>query len=766
MFALVITEKGGENRRIVFNKPEVTIGRVQGNDIVLPKGNVSKRHARIVLKDGKFIIVDLKSTNGTYVNGRKITSPLVVKETDKIYIGDFIMGVEEDAAGESLPAPEAAESPSASAVAPPLPPAVPAGPPSLPSPPPSTSSPELLRAALQRQEPPRPQGSGESRPVVASTLPPPGPQLPPAPPGGFGAPGTDSRPRPPRPMPGTPSTPASASSSLPASASSSMSASASSSLPASASSSMSASASASVPAMAPPPASPPAPQPVPPTVFDPPRVPAPAAPAAPAVAASVPSASPPPAELAPAAPVMSSPARSGTGPHPSVAAPSAAGSSTPRPRLVGAGARLTSPPPVLSASDGLDPATVQMLALQARIGERLRPSIDLANGIVAGAEAWQRTERAVADLVEVLVAAGEVPGELDRDQLIKATVDEALGLGPLEELLNDDAIDEIVVDRSDSILAGRNGALNPTRRGFSSDESLRRVIDRMIVPSGTQLSESNPIVDVRLRDGSRLTAVVAPAAVHGPTLVLRKPKSGRRTLADLVATGGLSPAMADFLEVCVAARRNLVVCGSTGVGKTAVLSALVSAVRERERVISVEDVAELSFERRHWIALETRPATGANPAIDLAQLLRAALRLRPDRVVIGDLRGAEAFELAIALSSAVDGGLVAITGEGPHAALTRWAMLAQLSTPAATELAVRTLVAGAAHVAVHVARAADGQSRVIGIDEVVGVREGGFELQNLFSHHRGDFRPSGAVPRFWPELETRGVAAAATMFKA
>lgn len=752
MFAIVITEKGGEQRRIVFNKPEVTIGRVQGNDIVLPKGNVSKRHARIVLKDGKFIIVDLKSTNGTYVNGRKITSPLVVKEADKIYIGDFIMGVEESAAGGADEGPTS-EPP------PPPPPArgmdAPPPPPP-PGPPPPSASPELLRAALQRQEPPRPvePTGGPPPPRGPATLPPPGPP----------PPGAEPRTRPPRPAPGG---------TLPPPMGGSMGGPPPPIAPA-----------PSPTAVAPPPmGGPPPPAPMPPSSLGgpigmpgpPPPMPAPSPAMGPPPPAPMPAMAPPAASpMATSAPAPAAIAPVLPGPGAGVAP------SRERPRLVGAGARKIAPRPVAPplrrgvALEPLDPKVIKMLDLQTQILERLRPKLDLDNIPVerlGDEDLWQKAERAIVDLVETLESSGELPKYVDQDSLIKETLNEALGLGPLEDLLADDKIDEILVDRRDRVVVGKEGQLRGSGKAFSSDDVLRRVVERLVAPTGSPIDDEHPFVDVRLRDGSRLTAVVPPVAVHGPSLTLRKPVRVKKTLGDLVSSGAMSAAMADFLGVCVVARRNVVVCGAPGVGKASLVSALVGSIPDGERIVTVEEVAELSIDRDDWIALETRPSDGKNGLIDvdLGHLVRNALRMRPDRLVIGDVRGSEALELGTALGASVDGAVIALTGDGPQAALARWVSLAQLAAPASSEPAVRELVAGAADVVVHVARFADGGVRVISVDEVLGVREVGFDTQTLFAYRgageEGGFGATGAVPRFWAELDSRGIKADAGIFK-
>jgi len=734
MFAIIITEKGGEQRRMKFDKPEVTIGRVAGNDIVLPKGNVSKRHARIVLKDGKFIIVDLKSTNGTYVNGRKITSPLVIKETDKIYIGDYIMGVDENGEGEMADAPAAAMGGGGPSTQPPR-----YDGPSSP-PPGGAASPELLGAAMNRPSPaprmppPAPSGASYEEPA------PPPPRRPAPPPDGGrrepGPPPMAREPAPPREPP------------------------------------------AREPA---PPREPALREPPPPggsgeaARTRPPR-PAPGGTLPPPTGGELRAA---PAATTPHPPTgMPTPAPPAPTPVPSAPAPannSGAAPSTPsRARLVGAGARRVVPRPIAPPMqrgvkiEPLDAKLVRMLDLQTQILDRLRSKLDLDNiplDRLGDEDLWQKAERTIVDLVETLDTSGELPKYIDQSTLIKETLNEALGLGPLEDLLADEKLDEIVVDRRDRVLVGKDGVLRGSGKAFSSDDVLTRVVIRLVAPTGREIGEDTPVVDVRLRDGSRLTAAVPPVAVRGAYLTLRKPRTAAQTVADLVSAGAVSTPMSDFLLTCVAARRNLLVCGGAGSGKSQVVSALAAASPEGERVVSVEEVAELALKRDEWLPLEARPSDGKVSAVDLSQLVRTALRMHPDRLVVGDVRGPEAFELIAALGSSIDGAVASVMGEGAGAALARLATLAQLAAGDAPEPAVRELVAGAFDVVLHVVRYADGVTRVVAIDEVVGTREGGFDTQPIFTY-REDFAATGAVPRFYGDLESRGITADASVFKA
>jgi pilus assembly protein CpaF len=406
----------------------------------------------------------------------------------------------------------------------------------------------------------------------------------------------------------------------------------------------------------------------------------------------------------------------------------------------------------------LEPNVVKQLELQGSVLDRLVPRLDLDHiplDKLGEEELWQKAESAIVDMVETMDSSGDLPKSVDQDQLIKDTLNEALGLGPLEDLLADDKVEEIVVDRRDRILVSRGGVLTSAPTAFSSDDSFRRVVERLVAPTGHTIDEAHPLVDVRLRDGSRLAAAVPPVAVRGACLTLRKPRSASVT---------------DFLNTCVQARRNILVCGAPGSGKSSLLAALAASSPEGERVVSVEEVAELSLQREDWIALESKPSDGNGvPAVDLGTLLRGALRMRPDRLVVGDVRGAEALELVQAMASSSDGTLASVGGEGARAALGRLTSMAWLGAPGASAPALRELVAVAVDVVVHVARYADGVFRVAAIDEVMGASEDGFHTQQIFafrgSADDGGFAAAGVVPSFYAELESRGIPADTAIFR-
>jgi len=414
-----------------------------------------------------------------------------------------------------------------------------------------------------------------------------------------------------------------------------------------------------------------------------------------------------------------------------------------------------------------------LLDVQRSILDRIVPDFSLDKlppDRLGDEDLWQRAEGAIIDLVETMDASGNLPKSIDQDQLIKETLNEALGLGPLEDLLADEDITEIIVDRRDRILISRRGAVAGANRAFSSDETFRRVVERLVAPSGHTIDEENPFVDIKLRDGSRLAAAVPPVAVRGACLTLRKPNATNYSLADLITRKAMSPNISDFLQTCVGARQNILVCGAPSSGKTAVLSALAGAAPVGERIVSVEEVAELSLDRDDWIGLEARPGDGNGLAtVDMEQLLRGALRMRPDRLVVADVRGSEALELISAMASSNDGALASVAGDSPAASLARLTAMARMGSPGTPVEALRELIGHAVDVIVHVARYADDIFRIAQVAEVTGATERGFEIREVFSFRGsiadGGFTASGVVPEFYTGLEARGIAADTSIFQ-
>jgi pilus assembly protein CpaF len=471
-----------------------------------------------------------------------------------------------------------------------------------------------------------------------------------------------------------------------------------------------------------------------------------------------------PAGLAPQAPPPSP-----TKPMAAMAAPAATHAEGPRPRATVKNFDAVQPP--VTDDQPAVAGAGKALEVLRDVNERVAAQLDLARlplERLSDEALWQRTEAAVVDLLEQLEADGALPAGLDQDAMVKDALGELLGLGALDDLLADDEVGEIMVNRSDRILIERGGRVSAAPKVFSSEAALRQVVDRLLASSGHRLDEATPLCDARLPGGTRVIAAQPPIAPRGLTVTIRKPPKAVMGLDELVRGGSLSPQMAAFLGTCLAARRNVIVCGGAGSGKTAFVGALAGLARPDERVVSIEEVGELALPHDHWIALEARPG-----AASLVDVLRSALRMRPDRLVIGEVRGVEALEVLSAFAAA-EGGLAAVAGDGPAAALARLESLARLAAPEASARGLRELAAHAAHVVVHVARYSDGVRRIASISEVTGVQGEGYAVRDLFNFQmqghgpdglRGRFAGAGVVPRFYGELEARGEKADPAVFR-
>lgn len=267
----------------------------------------------------------------------------------------------------------------------------------------------------------------------------------------------------------------------------------------------------------------------------------------------------------------------------------------------------------------------------------------------------------------------EIPAQLDRNALRRQVLDEAVGLGPLEELLADETVSEIMVNRFDEIYVERAGRLQKHALSFTSDRAVMGVIERIVAPLGRRIDESSPMVDARLKDGSRVNAIIAPLALKGSTLTIRKFARRKLNAADLVQFGALSPAMADFLRICVEARKNIIVSGGTGSGKTTLLNILSNFIPSGERVITVEDAAELKLAHEHLISLESRPANvEGKGGVPIRELVRNTLRMRPDRIVVGECRGAEALDMLQAMNTGHEGSLTTLHANTPREGSPGW----------------------------------------------------------------------------------------------
>jgi len=356
----------------------------------------------------------------------------------------------------------------------------------------------------------------------------------------------------------------------------------------------------------------------------------------------------------------------------------------------------------------------------------------------------------------------------EREEVIRQIQDEVLGLGPIESLLADPTVTEILVNTWKRIFVERNGKLQITEIQFQNDNHLRRVIDKIASSVGRRIDESSPMVDARLPDGSRVNAVIPPAAVDGPILSIRKFAVDPLVMDDLVNNKALTPPMAEFIAACIKARVNILISGGTGTGKTTMLNALSGFIPEHERVLTIEDSAELQLQQPHVVRLETRPPNIEDKgAITQRDLVRNALRMRPDRIVIGEVRGGEAMDMLQAMNTGHEGSMTTIHANTPRDALTRLEHMVGMSGTGVPALVVRQQIAAAIHVLIDISRLSDGRRVVTSIQEITGIEENVVGIQEIFRFQKetidssgkviGHFRPSGIRPRIEKKIVEVGI---------
>ncbi|MGE8666691.1 MAG: ATPase, T2SS/T4P/T4SS family [Achromobacter mucicolens] len=412
------------------------------------------------------------------------------------------------------------------------------------------------------------------------------------------------------------------------------------------------------------------------------------------------------------------------------------------------------------------PCAPRRLHDRRRLHAALLSALDLRRRDVAGMSDGMLRAEAERLLVQIVATDAELPPHADKAALCREVLDEAVGLGPLEPLLAAPDITEIMVNRYDEIYVERAGRLWREQAAFTSEQSVRWVIERIVTPLGRRIDESSPMVDARLPDGSRVHAIIPPVAMKGASLTIRKFPQRRPQMPDLIALGALSDAMSQFLALCVRMRKNLVVSGGTGAGKTTLLNILSNEIPDGERVVTIEDAAELRLNHAHLVALEARPANQEGRGrIDIRELVRNALRMRPDRIVVGECRGAEAFDMLTAMNTGHEGSLTTLHANSPRDALARlesMILMAGLDLPLS---AVREHIAASVDVVVQQARLADGRRVVTSIVEVAGMESGRIQLQDLFGFDRSHgFRGCGALPGFARDWADKGVSLDATWF--
>jgi pilus assembly protein CpaF len=375
----------------------------------------------------------------------------------------------------------------------------------------------------------------------------------------------------------------------------------------------------------------------------------------------------------------------------------------------------------------------------------------------------------VSRLAEGLLAIENMPlSTSDRERLVEEVRHELFGLGPLEPLLADPTISDILVNSPHNIYIERRGKLERTEVAFKDDEHLMRVIERIVSSVGRRIDESSPMVDARLSDGSRVNAIIPPLSLDGPVLSIRRFGAEPLRMAKLIEIGALTKDIADMFEMCVNARLNILISGGTGAGKTTLLNALSAYIPEEQRIVTIEDSAELQLQQPHVVRLETRPPNiEGRGEVTQRDLVKNALRMRPDRIVIGEVRGGEAIDMLQAMNTGHDGSLTTVHANTPRDALARLETMIQMTGMKLSERAMRQQIASALNLVIQAARLSDGTRRVVSISEITGMEGDTITMQEIFQFERkgidkdghvvGRFRPTGVRPRFAERLKVYGM---------
>jgi pilus assembly protein CpaF len=404
--------------------------------------------------------------------------------------------------------------------------------------------------------------------------------------------------------------------------------------------------------------------------------------------------------------------------------------------------------------------------MKSRLHRTLINRMDLTK---LGALTPDQVHAEVSRLAESVLAQEAMPlSSLERDRLVNDVQHELFGLGPLEPLLADPTISDILVNSHSTIYVERRGKLEVTSVAFKDDEHLMRVIERIVSSVGRRIDESSPMVDARLRDGSRVNAIIPPLSIDGPVLSIRRFGAEPLRMDSLIENKALTKDIADMLQMCVSARLNVLISGGTGAGKTTLLNALSAFIPEDERIVTIEDSAELQLQQPHVVRLETRPPNiEGRGEVTQRDLVRNALRMRPDRIVIGEVRGGEAIDMLQAMNTGHDGSLTTVHANTPRDALSRLETMIQMTGMRLSDRAMRQQIAAAINLVVQVARLSDGTRRLTAISEITGMEGETITMQEIFQFERtgvdsqgqviGRFRPTGIRPRFAERLKASGL---------
>jgi pilus assembly protein CpaF len=421
----------------------------------------------------------------------------------------------------------------------------------------------------------------------------------------------------------------------------------------------------------------------------------------------------------------------------------------------------------VGASVEPDPHSEEMARVAREVHRELFVALDLRRNDVA-----RMSDQELRDITTKLIAEilprHTVSAAIDRKKLADYILHESVGLGPLEELLRDDAITEVMVNGARDIFAERGGKLQRLPVTFSSDKSLYGVIERIVAPIGRRVDESSPLVDARLQDGSRVNIIIPPLALKGPTITIRKFSKKRLQISDLLKYQSVSEPMVEFLQICVEHKKNVIVSGGTGSGKTTLLNVLSNLIPPEERIVTIEDAAELRLHHDNLVTLEARPKnTEGKGEVAIRELVKNSLRMRPDRIVVGECRGGEALDMLQAMNTGHDGSLTTAHANTPRDLLSRLEVMVLMAGMDLPVAAIREQIASAVNIIVQQTRFACGTRKVTRIVEITGVEGGTIQQQDVFRFQRtgfgadgkieGYFTGCGYVPTFYEELRKVGV---------
>ena len=425
-----------------------------------------------------------------------------------------------------------------------------------------------------------------------------------------------------------------------------------------------------------------------------------------------------------------------------------------------------------------DPMRELRRSVQEQIQKELLKRMDMKRLTMQGVdrEGLEDTAREkIRQIIDEVVANGRLPDGIDPVRLEDDVFNEAMRLGPLEELLADDTVSEIMVNGPDKVYIERGGKLQLSDCQFTDDASVLSVIERIIAPLGRRCDESQPYVDARLADGSRVNAIIAPLALSGPTITIRKFSKKALTPDDFIRFGTWTHNAAEFMKLCVWLRKNVIVAGGTGSGKTTLLNLLSGYIPHSERIVTVEDAAELRLQQPHVVRLEARPPNiEGKGAVPIRDLVKNCLRMRPDRIIVGECRGGEALDMLQAMNTGHDGSLTTVHANSPRDVISRLETMVLMSGMELPSRAIREQIASAVDIIIHESRLSDGSRKVTAITEVTGLEGNQIVMQDIFAFKQsgvgpdgkiiGEFKPTGAMPTWFDQLAGRGIKCDPRMF--